>query len=183
MKQRIILFCILISVLIISSFIVAFAEDYGVIQVDALKAIEAKDSFPVKIIEKSVTLNGASRMSLLDDLLIFRVENSDSQSIRDIVMYVVSYDETFAPTKLSIGTILSTDSFVQVLTTTNTDDDVVTINAGSTEKLQMDCQAANVAGIRAIVASYVTEDGGIHHNPLIEEWLNSVTGDRITELD
>lgn len=134
--------------------------------------IEEKDTFDVQVVKAELTEDGTSGFSIEgSDVLEFTIENKGYETITDIEIYVVGYNENGDFTKIQNTLSSVGESKAMVLSWTN-----LNITHGKTEKLLIRCYSDNFVGVEYIVSSYVNEDGETIENPMAEEWAKVMMG-------
>ena len=161
--------------------------DYGEIEskpgetvdIAAIKNLNVINSFPVQIIEKKIKVGGGSSFFGESDLLVLKIENRSSKTIVNPVVYVISFDNRLNPK--SLGIIKTSFPYIQILSVNS--EKTIKIEPDTYETFQMDCDAKDIAGMFAMIASYELEDGTVCENPLANLWLESVITSNQYELD
>ena len=156
-------------------------EPVAIINLDVLKEIESKDTFDVKITKKELVEDAYSGISLEgNDACVLSITNNSSEDVSEVTIYTVAYTSNNGLKKLSQGVYVafSGDPYVQAFTSED-----ITIGAGETVELGIKCRADEIAGVRAIVASYTTSNGSTYDNGNAEEWYKNVQVGKNTVLD
>ena len=152
-----------------------------VVDVNALKAIEEKDTFKVKVTKKEIQEDGASGISLAgDDLIVLHIENNESKEVSDVTVYVLAYDDDNVAQTLKTGSV-SIGNGEKYIKGFVTDSDVI-IKPGETTEVAIRTTKGYISGVRCIVASYKM-DGKEVKNELVEEWYKNAYVGKNTQLD
>lgn len=150
------------------------------VDVDALKDIEEKDTFKVKVTKKEIQEDGASGISLAgDDLIVLHITNNDTKAISDVTIYVLAYDEDNIAQKISTGTISigNNEKYIKAFVTEG-----VTIKPGETTEVAIRTTKGYISGVRCIVESYKM-DGEEIENDMVKDWYNHAYVGKNQELD
>ena len=164
----------------------ACADAYGYkIDVNAMKAREAADSFPVKVVLKKVVEEYFDTSSFNDpyDLLAFTVENGTDSVVTGFTLVFVAYDEDECTREITRSMpVLSSGS--PKLNTVNPGE--IAIDPGATFTTGQAVFYEKFTGVRAMISKYRLADGSSVANPAFTEWQNLAYGmvsDNSTELD
>ncbi len=150
-------------------------------KLQAVETVEAKDTFEVKITNKSVVKN-AGQNSAFDPSgrLILELGNKTGKEVKQVDVLAVGYRANEGWAILETTTLVtispyggrSAEECIKVFSTS----DGFFIPKDSSEEIVLKCVLDGFIAIKAIVASYTDEDGTVHENPIVEEWVKAVAG-------
>ncbi|MBQ6846596.1 MAG: hypothetical protein IJO61_05640 [Oscillospiraceae bacterium] len=143
----------------------------------AVEAVEAKDTFGVKIVNKSIVKNMTGSSLSGADGLILELGNKSGKEVNKVEILAVGYiaDQGWAPVEEGLHFRIHGkrgDEYINGFGTA----DGFSIPKDSSEQLVLNFNAEGYIAIKAIVSSYTTEDGTVHENPIVEEWVKAVAG-------
>ena len=149
-------------------------------KLQAVEAVEAKDTFDVKIVNKSVAKDMSADAFSAPDGLVLTIENKTGKEVKSVELCAIGYntDEEWDFIKTDYMTISPSRAgrtavdFIKVFNTS----EGFSIAKDSSEELILTFEADNFIAIKAIVASYTDEEGTVHENPIVEEWVKAVAG-------
>ena len=125
---------------------------------DAMDAIAARDTFPVRIVRKALykKLKGVPESK---DRCIMTVENGTTEKVKSVTVYAAAYAQD--------GSLIAfPDQHYKGAWRVGDE-----IEPGKTVNQNFNVNDIDdIAGICMIVASYKTEDGAEHQNPIFGEW-------------
>ena len=166
--------------LLVPQFALAGFNHYSV-DVDALKALEATDTFDARIIRKTVTDSVGSTL-YNDDNLTLTVENSGSLAVTGFVVIMVCYDDEHKAVDISNnGLQINTGTEKRRLHTSEVED--LHIGPGETYEMNIRCEHSQFTGVRALIAQATFEGGRSRENPLYPEWQELALGSPTHYLD
>lgn len=178
----------LATLLALSLLTTASAGKYGyAVDVDAMKAAEAADPFPVRVIERKVVEESFSvdLFENADDALVITVENGSQDAVAAVKVGFVAYDKDGVTVEvtgeLTPYTGLQAEHEIYTL-----NKDGLSVAPGGRVELVKKVDYSRLHSVRAMVAEYTTESGETVVNPSYAQWQNlayGLTAGNVTELD
>ncbi len=165
----------------------ALASAYGYeIDVNAMKAQEAADTFPVKVIEKKAVEDcfDCDMGEYNDDALVITVSNGSTDTLTALKVCFVAYDGESKTVKVTSDMVFSAFNASPEIYTMSRED--LNVASGQSCVLSMPVSYENFVGVRAMVAEYTKADGTVVANPTFAAWQNLAFGlaaSSSTELD
>ncbi|MBQ6594223.1 MAG: hypothetical protein IJH78_00990 [Clostridia bacterium] len=162
----------------------ALAFNSYTVDAEALKALEQTDTFPVKVVKKTVADGVGSSLDLYNrDMLTLTVENASDRTVAGMVLLAVSYDAEGKTVPLEnsglIGIKMGSEKrSLQTITL-----EELSLAPGGSFAQNIPCDHSRFVGVRVIVAQVTFEDGEAVENPIWEEWQELALGSPTHYLD
>ena len=149
---------------------------------EAMKELEKKDTFPVRVIKKVVAdgVNSSARDN--PDVLSLTVENQSSETVKDIVLLVVAYDEGNRAAPIQ-GTGIAGMKGTNKRSISVWPQEALNLEAGKSQIINVACQHSQFTGLRALVVEYTDAEGNTYVNDLYEQWQELALGSPTILLD
>ena len=157
----------------------ALAGAYGYeIDVNAMKAQEAADTFPVRVVEKKVVEEcfDCALGEYNDDALVITVSNGSTDTLAALKVCFVAYDEGNKTVEATSDMYISSfniNASPEIYTMSKED---LSVASGQNCVLSMPVSYEKFVGVRAMVAEYTKADGTVVTNPAFAVWQNLAFG-------
>lgn len=140
------------------------------LDIEAIEEIEAKDTFEVKIADKSVVEDYGITVSMAgNDALIFDIENNSDKTVTGFEIYLVGYDSNKEKVRVGMGATIHAEGQSRFVTVITPGEDTE-IKPGEKLSIMTRCKAETFESVKAIVGSYTDSDGEVHNNPIADDW-------------
>lgn len=136
-----------------------------------LTELEAESDFGLKVTARFGYRDMNTSSLLNPDALRIAVVNSTDAKITDYSIYAVGINSDGNFVSINWKFSLSKNGVVNVFKVGGAD-----IEAGATDTADLECFLGDFVSARAIVASYITEDGTVYENPITVKWVNTASG-------
>jgi len=146
-------------------------------KLQAVENVEAKDTFKVKIVNKSIVkdMYKGSISFGADDGVILEVKNKTGKEVKKVEILVVGYAADLGWVPIEESLVFRAGTAVEQIRSFGTGEGF-SISKDSSENMVLQCAAREFIAVKAIVSSYTDEDGTVHENPIVEEWVKAVAG-------
>nr|WP_295310469.1 DUF5780 domain-containing protein [uncultured Blautia sp.] len=167
-------------------------DENGTSEEDPLAAIEKLETEisrqPVRVTEVNITTADSGLVDfpsyVSDDVLLPVIYNESGNDVKDIQVYVMSWDENNLPVKIHSNYMkYGNESYVSIMMGGVNLINGAYVNAedGDTFYTVMADQVCNVKKSKALVVAYSTFDGEVWTNPLINDWIAAYGGKKLVE--
>jgi len=177
MKRAISLFLLVLFML---SWCSAFAVEDRYVDVDAVKAVEEQDNFPVKVVSKEIMYDVGGFSLQGKDACVFNIQNDSEHTVVSLTIQLVGYTEDNKIVNVYVeNSFRSQEPGIQILTWSGAE-----IASGDSTLSAIRCDASTFSGVRVIIADYTDENGTVYENEWAEAWRMAVEPDKATlDLD
>lgn len=182
--KKTILAAVLLLALLLSQAALAGFNHYA-IDVEALKALEATDTFCCRITKKTVTDGANQGVNLHNqDILTLTCELEEgTQEVTGMVVLIVCHDAEQKAVALVNGGLSSISMGDEKRTLQTQVSEGISLTSAVPYQLNIACDHSAFTGARALVAEVTFADGTTLVNPLVEEWQELALGSPTHYLD